>query len=441
MPLAGEGPADRSSRTGHTSPCAATGSTDLPRPQPVGVFPLPAGYLLIGAGDGHDEVRRALVAGHLPDAFPDSLQYYRLALDGDLDNALAAVEGPLPRASEPVALANRFVLAPNAALLAELRSIATGDLLTHVETVAFTVGLAPQPPATGRADGEIEALVAAAWAVAALERHDRVEAADQLELAAELAQPVSVPLAGQLLGQLADVQLGDGGAKRAEVTLQAAIDALAGTDLRVSLAALHVSAGAMYQERSEAAPRLMKRAIDHYLAALALIDADTAPETFAVANANLGLAYLTMPMHEASDHVRTGVAVQSLRGALRVLTPEQHPDRWASTQLNLANALVYMPSTHQADNIVEAVQLYEDLLGVRDRRRDPEGRARVLANQGNALAHLGHFDQAKARLHEARAIFEELALDAAVRSVRSVLDEIAKQEAFLRWQADEASAR
>jgi tetratricopeptide (TPR) repeat protein len=397
--------------------------------------------LLIGAGEGHDEVRRALVAGHLPNAFPESLQYYRLALDGDLDGALAAVEGPAPEGSGPVALANRFVLEPNAARLAELRSIATGHLLAHVETVAFTVGLLPQPPAPGRADGEIEALVAAAWATAALERHDRGEAADQLELAAELAHPVSGPLAGQLLGQLANVQLDDGGAERAEVTLQAAIDALSGTDLRVSLAELHVSAGAMYQERSEAAPRLMKAAVDHYLAALALVSADTAPETFAVANANLGLAYLTMPMHEASDHLRMGIAVQSLRDALSVLTPEQQPARWASTQLNLANALVYMPSAHQAENIVEAVQLYEDLLSVRDRQRDPEGRARVLANQGNALAHLGHFDQAKARLHEARAIFEEFAEDAAVRSVRSVLDEIARQESFLRQQADEASAR
>ena len=417
------------------------GAVDLPRPQPVGVFPLPAGYLLIGAGEGHDEVRRALVAGHLPGSFPESLQYYRLALDGDLDRALAAVEGQTPGGSGQVALANRFVLEPSAARLAELRSVAGGDLLTHVETVAFTVGLAPQPPAPGRADGEIEALVAAAWAAAALERHDRGKAAAHLELAAELAQPVSVPLAGQLLGQLANVQLDVGSTKRAEVTFQAAIDALSGTDLRVSLAELHVSAGAMYQERSEAAPRLMKAAIDHYLAALALVGADTAPETFAVANANLGLAYLTTPMHEASDHLRIGIAVQSLRDALRVLTPEQHPDRWASTQLNLANALVYMPSAHQAENIVEAVQLYADLLGARDRLRDPQGRARVLANQGNALAHLGHFDQAKARLHEARAIFEELAEDAAVRSVRSVLDEIAKQESFLRQRADEVPAR
>ena len=139
-----------------------------------------------------------------------------------------------------------------------------------------------------------------------------------------------------------------------------------------------------------------------------------------------------MPMHEASDQLRMGVAVQSLRAALDYFTPDNDPDRWSSTQLNLANALVYLPSTHQADNIAEAIGLYEGVLQHRDRHTDPQGRARVLANQGNALAHLGVFDDAKAKLHEARSIFEEFEEHEAVRSVRSVLDEIAKHESQQR---------
>ncbi len=96
-------------------------------------------------------------------------------------------------------------------------------------------------------------------------------------------------------------------------------------------------------------------------------------------------------------------------------------------QLNLANSLVYTPSKHQADNLVEAVELYEAVLEARDRDTDPLGRARVLANQGNVLAHLGVFDQAKAKLYEARFLFEELGDDDSVRTVRGVLDEIARQ--------------
>jgi tetratricopeptide (TPR) repeat protein len=180
----------------------------------------------------------------------------------------------------------------------------------------------------------------------------------------------------------------------------------------------------------------MQQAIDHYHQAMALVNAQTAPETFAIANANLGLAYLMMPMNEASDQLRVGVAVQSMREALNHFTPESHPERWSSTQLNLANALVYMPSKHQAENIAEAVDLYEDVLSHRDRHDDPGGRARVLANQGNALAHLGLFEDAKARLHESRSIFEELEEDEAVRSVRGILDEIAKHESIRRQDTE-----
>ena len=57
------------------------------------------------------------------------------------------------------------------------------------------------------------------------------------------------------------------------------------------------------------------------------------------------------------------------------------------------------------------------------------GRARVLANQGNVLAHLGMFEHATAKLHEARAIFEEFTDIESVQAVRGVLDEIARQQA------------
>lgn len=407
----------------------ATVESTLPRPQPVGVFPLPAGYLLIASDPDHDAARTALVAGRRPASFPPSMRYYELALDGDLDGALDAIVG-----DDPVSRANRLVFEPTRETYASLLTDPNIDaaLRSHVEMVAFVVGLRLDPPDPAQVDGEFAAMAHAARATLALERRDTALAAEELEAAAQAANTVSRPLAGQLMGQLANVQLDEGGTRRAAVTFQAAIDAMEGTDLHVSRAELHLAAGAMFQEMSEAAPRLMQQAINHYHQALALVNATTAPETFAIANANLGLAYITMPMTEASDQLRVGVAIQSMREALEYFTPETHPDRWSSTQLNLANALVYLPSKHQADNIAEAVGLYEGVLQHRDRNTNPLGRARVLANQGNALAHLGVFDDAKAKLHEARAIFEEFEEDEAVRSVRSVLDEIAKHESTLR---------
>lgn len=413
----------------------STGS--LTRPQPLGIFPLPAGYLLVPDGDGHAAAREALVAGRRPATFPAGLAFYERALDGDVEGALAELDRLDP--SDPVVRANRMVLDPEPAELAALAAdpvvLADRALSAFVATLGFVVGLHGAPPSLDDLDGELAAMVHAAHATQAFERNDAAVAVEHLEAAAQAAHPISPALAGQLMGQLANAQLDEGGVQRASVTFQAALDALAGTELHVSRAELHVAAGAMFQEMSESAPRLMQQAIDHYHQAMALVSAETAPETFAIANANLGLAYLTMPMHEASDQLRIGVAVQSMREALQFFTPESHPDRWSSTQLNLANALVYMPSKHQGENIAEAVELYEEVLQHRDRGADPQGRARVLANQGNALAHLGAFDDAKLRLHEARAIFEEFEEHDAVMAVRSVLDEIAKQESIIRQDA------
>ena len=409
----------------------------IARPQPIGVFPLPAGYLLIDDRPEHDDVRSGLVAGRLPAELPTTLRYYQLALDGDLE-AAAAELAAAAEAGDPVAMANLLVLAPTPELLTQLRdAVEDAALRTHVETVAFIVGLSAAPPEPSSTDGEFAALAHAAAATRSLEQRDTAAAIDHLEAAAQAAHPISKAMAGQYLGQMANTQLDEGGAKRAAVTFQAAIDALEGTDLCDARAELHVSAGAMYQEMTESAPHLMQQAINHYHQAMALVTAESAPETFAIANANLGLAYLMTPMNEASDQLRMGVAVQSMRVALEHFTPATHPERWSSTQLNLANALVYMPSRHQAENIAEAVGLYEGVLQHRSRESDPLGRARVLANQGNAIAHLGVFDDAKAKLHEARSIFEEFEDDGAVMMVRSILDEIAKHESMARTVGDE----
>ena len=60
------------------------------RPQPLGAFALPLGYLLIPAGDDTEPARAALLAGCLPEVWPARLDAHRHALAGDRGSALAA---------------------------------------------------------------------------------------------------------------------------------------------------------------------------------------------------------------------------------------------------------------------------------------------------------------------------------------------------------------
>lgn len=403
------------------------------RPQPVGAFPLPAGYLLVPAGQDTEPARLELLAGRVPEPWPHRLRAHELAMAEDRDGALEALSG-----DDVVTRYNRFVLDPDALgddAVAGLRS-ELGEFGPLVDVVSFVLGRRDVPPTPDPGvTGEVAALVLSAQAAHAVSAGDPTTAARLLEESATAAEQVPA-LAGLMLGAAASVGH-DGGtpAERTVERLQRALRALDGAEgLRAGRAELHLALGGAWHTRAQAEerPDLLAEAIPHYHSTLQLVLSTEMPELWASAHADLAAAYLTMPMMEASDQLRLGVAVQSLRNALKVFTLETHPQRWASTQLNLANSLVYTPSTHQADNLVEAVEIYDAVLEVRDRESDPVGRARVLANQGNVLAHLGMFAPAKAALYEARFIFEEFGDQESMRAVRGVLDEVARQQTLIK---------
>ncbi|KMO84455.1 hypothetical protein BST22_08025 [Mycolicibacterium chubuense] len=393
------------------------------RPQPLGVFGLPLGYLLIPAGQDTDAARVALVSGCLPDVWPERMAAHRYVHDGDRDAALAALTG-----DDPVSRYNRFVLDPDGVSPDVVRA-GLGELGVLVDVVLFVLGRSDTVPDAEGLDGELAATVLAVAASAAVDAHAPTEAVAILDTAAQAATPVSRALAGVLAGAAAGL-CRDAGDPSAVGRFERALTLLGGADgLKVARAELHLAAAGVLHEQAAQRPELMPSAIPHYHSALQLIRREDAPLLWASGHADLATAYLTMPMVEASSQLRLGIAAQSLRQALTVFTRDEHPQRWASVQLNLANSLVYTPSRHREENLVEAVEIYEAVLEARDRETDPSGRARVLANQGNVLAHLGVFDQAKAKLYEARFLFEELGDTDAVRSVRGVLDEISREGA------------
>jgi hypothetical protein len=403
---------------------ACTPSALARRPQPLGLFPLPLGYMLIppGRDDDTDAVREAMLEGRLPKRWPASMRAHELAAGGDREAAIAALDGQ----KDPVSLYNRFVLDSDSVDPDELRGV-LGEFAALVDVVLFTLGRIDTPPSSSAVDGEIAAAVLSAQASHALADSDHEAATELLDRAAEAAECVSRPLAGLIVGAAASISR-DSANPDCVARLQKSLAALDGADgLPVARAEVHMCLAGVLHEQAAQRPEVLTTAIPHYHSTLQLIKRADAPLLWAAAHAGLATAYLTMPMVEASGQLRLGVAAQSLRSALTVYTREEHPAEWASVQLNLANSLVYTPSRHQRDNLIEAVEIYEAVLQTRDRTTDPLGRARVLANQGNVLAHLGVFDDAKARLYEARFLFEELGDDDSVRAVRGVLDEIARQ--------------
>lgn len=396
------------------------------RPQPLGIFALPASYLLLPNWAGADAMQQALLQGQLPAVWPDELHFYELALAGDAAGAWQALQGD----ESPLAQYNRFVLQADPARYAELHEqfskSAQTELLALLDVVAYTLGYIDRPPAQSKLDGELLALVLLVQATAQLERNDTPAAILLLEAAIATAQAPSPVFAAQLNGTLAETIYNHyGPAPEVFQHYQRATQTLKPTSLTVNYAEFMLNLGVCYQEIANGQRGSLLEAVRCYQQALRTFTREQAPELYALAHNNLALAYLALPMLEASDQLRVGIAVQSLREALKVYDRATYPTMWTSAQLNLANALQYLPSSHPQENLAEAVQIYEDLLAVRDQQTDPIGYARLLANQGNALAHLGIFDHALPKLQEARTLFISYEQLAEAEALQSLLDELA----------------
>ncbi len=378
--------------------------------QPLGALPWPAGMLLLGEGADVEATAWLLRRGGEPDVWPVSTAFLAAALRDDLDAALASLDpdDPLSRYNEAVLVGD--AQAWEVVAHSELADDPVVAALVH--TARYSLGLVQTAPDPLDGPGEVEAVVHAARASAALEAGDFDPALDELDSGATAAQRCDSPvLAASLRGTRAELlrdQLGrpqealeEG--QRALALLES--DAVDSGSVRELKADLTLTLALTRQELAVDQPQLLTEVIADLQRCLHTYTEDDYPEQFAVCSHHLALAYLVLPASQQADRIRSGVAVNALRGALRVYRPETHPVAWASTTLNLANALQYLPSAVPEQHLTEAVDLYEQVLQHRDATRDPVGSARVLANQGNALAHLGAFVDAHDRLGRARRLF------------------------------------
>ena len=386
------------------------------RPQPLALLPFPAGFLLLPPSDAPTAaatLARWLSADFEPEGAeecPAEWRFFALAAAGDFEAALAE----LAAGDDLLSRANRFVLDPSAEALAALEAEARGELLLLARAAGYAHGFLGEPPEPAGGSPELQAALATARASWHLEHGRNAEARACLEAALPALRPRSPLAAAQLLGELAQLVAPESPAE-ALSALREAVTLAEGSGPEGPLPSLCLGlALLLHQEAGSARPALLA-AIDAYQQAVhAGLSLEQNPEGYALAQANLGLAYLSLPMTGERDALRQAVAVQSFREALKVYHPERHPEAWAATQLNLANALVYLPSSHPAENLMQAVEIYESLKPWKRKELDPLGHARLLSNQAHALAHLGIFGPALAHLEEAQRLFaghgeEELA--------------------------------
>jgi tetratricopeptide (TPR) repeat protein len=392
--------------------------TTLSRPQPLGIHPLPTGYLLLPDADA-DDARAALLRGEHPAELPAVWQFYGAALLGDVAGALALLDGD----ESACGRYNRFVLAGARADYTTLKRSLPAEWLPILDAAAYTMGIIDSSPMVRDEIGVVRAHLLLVSASAHLEAGRARAALGVLKEAADAAQE-SPLFRAQLLSALADARRDVFGGDVECIDLyRQALRLLAGSPLTDVQGSVWLNLGTLYQERGA-----LIDAARAYQETLRFITRASDAEAYALAQNNLALTYLAAPMSEASEQLRASIAISALREALTVYTHASHPMQWASAQLNLANALQYLPSSHPADNLAEAVQLYEDLYAVRTPTADPLGYARLRANQGNALAHLGILDHAGAHLREAQGIFRAHGDHDAVESIEATLRQFPQKE-------------
>lgn len=400
----------------------AGGETAIPRPQPVGIFPFPRSHLLVPPG--HDATRAALMVGDAA------------AADAAADAATSPQENTL------IDRYNLFVQSPSPDSLAEIEAAGDAAIAALARAAAFAHGIVDDLPEPGPLDGELAALVRMTAAVGWIERGDVARAADDFREAIAAAREPAPVFTAILEMQLADTLMSLPGGDDASV-LEHLDDALRLAEparLPLLVAELWMRKGVVLQHAAADGnrPKLLE-AVNCYQKSLAAgITAESSPACYGQLQNNLGLAYLSMPSREASDLLRTGIAVQSFRHALEVYDRDRDPDMWSSVKMNLANSLQYLPSSHPEENLIQAVDGYEEVLEVRTEARDPVAHARVLLNQANALAHLGVFKPAIEKLAHAYKLFSWHDCFDESLTAREMLDHIQPLDAASRAAAGTA---
>ncbi|MEM9666849.1 MAG: tetratricopeptide repeat protein, partial [Bacteroidota bacterium] len=362
-----------------------------------------------------------LDGGRWPEPAPPTWAFLAHARAGDLQAAYEAIpEGP-------EAAHNRFVLVPTEDGYDALKAAAQGATRALVMAVGTVYGYEEEAFEIDEAyPGPLRAFLLATRAGQRLRAGASEDGLADLEAAYEAARGTARAVAARLLATRVRTLHELQGASPTLMALYQQADVALKTTALTRLHGLTLlGLGSLYHELSAGRRTLLLEAARVYQRASRVFTPETDPQHHALALNNLALAYLAVPLTQASDQLRMAIAIQALRDALKIYTREAHPEAWASTTLNLANALQHAPSGNVEGHLWQSVELYQEIMEVRTPEVDPGGYARTLANQANALAHLGAFSRAIPRFIEARDRFRDLGDDDAAATVDAALVDIA----------------
>ena len=174
----------------------------------------------------------------------------------------------------------------------------------------------------------------------------------------------------------------------AQACLEAALAGLKAYGEVEEIADAEVLLGLTLQTLAQFGQARIQDAIQAYHRALRVFTRDSHPQEYAVLHNNLAVAYLSIPAHDQQGKMREALAVQSFEEVLKVITLVDHPNEYAMAQNNLGNALQHASSGHRVDNLLRALEAYDEALKVRNPRTTPIEYANTLANKALALRSL-----------------------------------------------------
>ncbi|TAF63542.1 MAG: hypothetical protein EAZ55_13185 [Cytophagales bacterium] len=137
-------------------------------------------------------------------------------------------------------------------------------------------------------------------------------------------------------------------------------------------------------------PQFYRSALETFQSALKIFTKEDSPEMFAEIHHHLGIIYSEMPDENKKRSVWAALSASSFKEALSYFDKQNFPIEYATICNNYANAMTLYPPMKKADNYAKALELYEEVLKIREAQYFPHERMLTLLNFLEASWHVSN---------------------------------------------------